>query len=278
MAARQARRQESIAKVSGVVHRTAAYCSRNVAQPRPGSRGRAGLAADTGRVREALSNWLTPCIVGARCLDLFAGTGALGLEALSRGAREAVFVESRPRRSPPCVATSGSWTHARLGPRGRCPFIPRQGRATAIRRRIPRPAVCPTTPSAICVDCSTKGKSSRGGRGYLEQDRARELPGLPPRRSVLKNKTAGNVRYALAACAAEHERGEGVICRWTRCTRARSIRSRWDTRNSSACGQAVRHGDRRDRGEHRQQGAHVLGRRTSRDGLARRSRTSTMSR
>lgn len=47
------------------------------------------------RVRETLFNWLQQYIVGARCLDLFAGSGALGIEALSRGARRAVFVESR---------------------------------------------------------------------------------------------------------------------------------------------------------------------------------------
>lgn len=45
------------------------------------------------RVRETLFNWLMYDINGARCLDLFAGTGALGLEALSRGASELIFVE-----------------------------------------------------------------------------------------------------------------------------------------------------------------------------------------
>lgn len=45
------------------------------------------------RVRETLFNWLMPVIEGARCLDLFAGSGALGLEALSRGASEVVFVD-----------------------------------------------------------------------------------------------------------------------------------------------------------------------------------------
>ena len=43
------------------------------------------------RAREALFNILSPKLYGARVLDLFCGTGALGLEALSRGAREAVF-------------------------------------------------------------------------------------------------------------------------------------------------------------------------------------------
>ena len=54
---------------------------------------RAGLRPTSDRVRETLFNWLAPVIAGARCLDLFAGTGALGIEALSRGARECVFVE-----------------------------------------------------------------------------------------------------------------------------------------------------------------------------------------
>ena len=45
------------------------------------------------RVRETLFNWLQPVIHGARCLDLFAGSGALGLESLSRGASRAVFVD-----------------------------------------------------------------------------------------------------------------------------------------------------------------------------------------
>src|SRR5699024_5900430 len=54
---------------------------------------RAGVRPTPGRVRETLFNWLAPHISGARCLDLFAGSGALGVEALSRGAASACFVE-----------------------------------------------------------------------------------------------------------------------------------------------------------------------------------------
>jgi 16S rRNA (guanine966-N2)-methyltransferase len=54
----------------------------------------AGLRPTPDRVRETLFNWLMPVIEGARCLDLFAGTGALGIEALSRGAAHVDFVES----------------------------------------------------------------------------------------------------------------------------------------------------------------------------------------
>ncbi len=53
-----------------------------------------GLRPTPDRIRETLFNWLQQEIVAARCLDLFAGTGALGFEALSRGASEVVMVES----------------------------------------------------------------------------------------------------------------------------------------------------------------------------------------
>lgn len=58
---------------------------------------REGLRPTADRVRETLFNWLQPVLPGARVLDLFAGTGALGLEAVSRGAREAVLVERDPQ-------------------------------------------------------------------------------------------------------------------------------------------------------------------------------------
>jgi 16S rRNA (guanine966-N2)-methyltransferase len=55
-----------------------------------------GLRPTSDRVRETLFNWLLPALPGARVLDLFAGSGALGMEALSRGAASAVLVERDP--------------------------------------------------------------------------------------------------------------------------------------------------------------------------------------
>jgi len=52
-----------------------------------------GLRPTTDRVRETLFNWLAPTMVDARCLDCFAGSGALGLEALSRYAASATLLE-----------------------------------------------------------------------------------------------------------------------------------------------------------------------------------------
>jgi 16S rRNA (guanine966-N2)-methyltransferase len=68
-----------------------------------------GLRPTADRVRETLFNWLQPVLPGARVLDLFAGSGALGLEAVSRGAREAVLVERDVR-----LAASLRETVARL--------------------------------------------------------------------------------------------------------------------------------------------------------------------
>lgn len=56
-----------------------------------------GIRPSPDRVRETLFNWLRDALPGARCLDLFAGSGALGLEALSRGAASVMFVDREPQ-------------------------------------------------------------------------------------------------------------------------------------------------------------------------------------
>ncbi len=54
-----------------------------------------GLRPTGDRTRETLFNWLSPYIIEADCLDLYAGTGSLGLEALSRGANSATFIDTQ---------------------------------------------------------------------------------------------------------------------------------------------------------------------------------------
>ncbi|MDB5888213.1 MAG: ribosomal small subunit methyltransferase [Rhodocyclales bacterium] len=56
-----------------------------------------GLRPTPDRVRETVFNWLGQDLTGLRCLDLFAGSGALGFEAASRGASEVVMVEFAPK-------------------------------------------------------------------------------------------------------------------------------------------------------------------------------------
>ena len=75
---------------------------------------RPGLRPTSDRVRETLFNWLQPVLPGARVLDLFAGTGVLGLEAVSRGAAHAQLVEADAG-----LAQALSAAAARLDPEGR---------------------------------------------------------------------------------------------------------------------------------------------------------------
>ena len=66
-----------------------------------------GLRPTSDRVRETLFNWLMPQLPGARVLDLFAGSGALGLEAVSRGAASATLVERDPQLAGALSAVVG---------------------------------------------------------------------------------------------------------------------------------------------------------------------------
>lgn len=59
----------------------------------------AGLRPTPDRVRETLFNWLGREVLGARCVDCFAGSGALGFEALSRGAESVVMLDANPHVS-----------------------------------------------------------------------------------------------------------------------------------------------------------------------------------
>lgn len=149
------------------------------------------------RIRETLFNWLAPILPGARCLDLFAGTGALGLEALSRGAAEVVFVERDP-----AVARNLEASLERLG----CDT----GHVvtTEARRYLagtPRgfdvafldPPFGLVDPGELCT-LLAGGWLNGGARVYIESPRDRPLPVLPPGWQVLREKTAGQVRYALA--------------------------------------------------------------------------------
>lgn len=67
-----------------------------------------GLRPTADRVRERLFNWLQGEVCGARCLDLFAGSGALGVEAVSRGAEHATLVDNNRRVVEKLKATTAS--------------------------------------------------------------------------------------------------------------------------------------------------------------------------
>src|SRR6056297_986999 len=68
-----------------------------------------GLRPSGDRTREVLFNWLQDRVRAARCLDLFAGTGALGLEAASRGAGSVVLVEQDRGLCRQLTEFAGQW-------------------------------------------------------------------------------------------------------------------------------------------------------------------------
>jgi 16S rRNA (guanine966-N2)-methyltransferase len=162
-----------------------------------------GLRPTSERIRETLFNWLAPTIQGARCLDLFAGTGALGFEALSRGATTVVFVDSS-RRAIKTIENSAKTLNA-TGALAYC-----RDAVDYLRSAAPAsfdivfldPPFADDSLEDLCQRLDDTGVLAPGARIYLEQDRARPATPLPERWRVLKDKTAGNVRYRLAESAA----------------------------------------------------------------------------
>ena len=159
-----------------------------------------GLRPSAERIRETLFNWIAPRIDGARCLDLFAGTGALGLEALSRGAATAVFVEKSPkalevlRRNIDSLAAAGASIQAtdavsylQAAEPGKFDFV------------FLDPPFADDSLAELCRLIDERELLANAANVYLEQDRARAEPELPDGWSILKNNTAGNVRYMLVA-------------------------------------------------------------------------------
>jgi len=167
-----------------------------------------GLRPTSERIRETLFNWLAPRIEGARCLDLFAGTGALGLEALSRGAASGVFVESSNR----AVRTLEK-NVAALGAAG-ATVVHGDAREFLARAKpgsfdvvFLDPPFATDSLGELCRLIDERGVLADDARVYLEQDRAQAEPALPAGWQVLKQKQAGNVRYSLAS--ARPQRGTG---------------------------------------------------------------------
>jgi 16S rRNA (guanine966-N2)-methyltransferase len=158
-----------------------------------------GLRPTPDRVRETLFNWLQFSLAGARCLDLFAGSGALGLEALSRAAHEVVFVDEAA-----AVAQSLREELERLGGTARGRVI-----ATTAARYLETPGEPfdvifldpPFGQDALAQPVAlieTGGWIKPGGWVYLEREREAGAPRLPDGWDLVKSKSAGEVGYHLA--------------------------------------------------------------------------------
>jgi 16S rRNA (guanine966-N2)-methyltransferase len=162
----------------------------------------AAIRPTPDRVRETLFNWLGAAVRGAHCLDLFAGSGALGLEALSRGAAHVTFIERDATAARELDELLSAWQAADA----------RVVRADALRylAGIARPLdivfLDPPFASPLLSQAAALLEEhhwlKEGALIYVECAAREGLPQLPAGWQPLKAKQAGEVGYHLFAHAA----------------------------------------------------------------------------
>lgn len=159
-----------------------------------------GLRPTSDRTRETLFNWLASVIDGSHCLDCFAGSGALGFEAASRGAARVLMLEratavARQLRANAallqaeavrvCVADTLGWLAEQPARRYDIVFLdPPFGDALL---------------ASACELLQRRGWVGAGTLVYLESDARAGFPPLPAGWTLTRDKRAGQVRYGLAA-------------------------------------------------------------------------------
>ena len=155
-----------------------------------------GLRPTPDRVRETRVTWLAPDLPGARCLDLFAGSGALGLEARSRGAREVVLVDRNPQVIDHLRAelTRIGMDSVFCQPAAALDWLAGNERPFDIAFIDPPfgDALWETVLAAL----DRTGAVRPGGKVYVEMPRGRD-PILPAGWSVWREGRAGELRYRL---------------------------------------------------------------------------------
>jgi 16S rRNA (guanine966-N2)-methyltransferase len=150
------------------------------------------------RVRETLFNWLQPRIDQARVLDMFAGSGALGLEALSRGAAEVTFIEKDRRAAAAIETLLQEWQEsaATVVCADAVSWLARNGAG-------PFDIVFLDPPYAANLLAQTAaalaGRLAPDARVYVERRARDPLPALPPSWKELRAGRAGEVGYHLFA-------------------------------------------------------------------------------
>jgi 16S rRNA (guanine966-N2)-methyltransferase len=157
-----------------------------------------GIRPTPDRVRETLFNWLQHVIAGSRCLDLFAGSGALGLEALSRGAGQVVFVDreraviEQLRQTLKVLGATG----AQLLALDAQHYL--DGDAQPFDVVFLDPPFTAEYLPEICATLESRGWLSARAHIYIEQPSHAGSPALPAGWNLLKSGHAGEVGYHLA--------------------------------------------------------------------------------
>ncbi|CAI8718986.1 16S rRNA m(2)G966 methyltransferase [Kosakonia quasisacchari] len=169
-----------------------------------------GLRPTTDRVRETLFNWLAPSMVDAHCLDCFAGSGALGLEALSRYAASATLLEmerSVAQQLQQNLATLKA-TNAKVVNTNTLTFLASPGSPHNIAFIDPpfRKGMLEETVRLL----ETNGWLADEALIYIESEVENGLPPVPAHWQLHREKVAGQVAYRLYHREAQGEKHAAV--------------------------------------------------------------------
>jgi len=159
-----------------------------------------GVRPTGSRIRETLFNWLAPSIEGARCLDLFAGSGALCFEALSRGAKHCVALENNRSAISHLNSNKALLDVAdlRIVATDTLTFLEKNTERSQFDVVFLDPPFEKKLHSNV-VQLLTEGMwLAKNALIYCELPLAEPQP-MPPNWQLLKDKTAGNVRFCLFA-------------------------------------------------------------------------------
>ncbi len=161
-----------------------------------------GLRPTHDRLRETLFNWLMDYVEGAVCLDLFAGSGALGFEALSRGAAHVTFVDNHPK------VISALQDNAKKIQTPHCEFI--QSDYAEIAPKLTHQAfdivfLDPPYHQNLAVAAAwwlnEHHLIKKNGLVYVETEKMQDPLELPPTWKLLKEKSTSTLQYCLYLCA-----------------------------------------------------------------------------
>jgi len=161
-----------------------------------------GLRPTGDRARETLFNWLQPHLRGAVCADLFAGTGALGLEAYSRGAVEVTLIENLPAAAQALRAAllklqdPGGSSGLHLSESDALAWLKRREQQSLDIVFVDPPFGEGLQARALGL-LGDRDLVRRGGIVYVETARAEPLTPPGPGWDILRDKTLGEVRMVL---------------------------------------------------------------------------------
>ncbi|MDG2273730.1 MAG: 16S rRNA (guanine(966)-N(2))-methyltransferase RsmD [Halioglobus sp.] len=157
-----------------------------------------GLRPTGDRIKETLFNWLAPDIQGARCVDLFAGSGALGLEALSRGASSCDFIDSS---KPTLAQVNDHLKTLAATDRGRCQSVSAQQFLKVTTQPYDivfiDPPFSKQLVGPIFVSLAHKQLLRDSALVYVELGAMEPLPTVPQGWSLHREKVTGGVAFRL---------------------------------------------------------------------------------